>query len=151
MNAKYYKPVTTAQIKKIYTLMTQQGIKENEKETIVMSLTDWRTQSVKNMTCREASTLIAFLLGKFKPGASVNTGAYEEKRRAAFKGIYALAWKMDIIYGDSDEDYQMNIAKLNMFCRSRGTVKKNLTEQTHDEMRRTHRQFEAIYRKFKKA
>ena len=38
----------------------------------------------------------------------------------------------------------MNIAKINMFCRERGTVKKNISEMNLTELKKTKRQFEAI-------
>ncbi|WP_305156625.1 hypothetical protein [uncultured Muribaculum sp.] len=39
----------------------------------------------------------------------------------------------------------MNTAKLNLFCRKRGTVKKDIALQSLLELKRTHRQFERIY------
>ena len=38
----------------------------------------------------------------------------------------------------------MNIAKINKFCRERGTVKKNISEMNLTELRKTKKQFEAI-------
>lgn len=141
MRTKEQKPVTTAQIKKIHVLLQQKGLME-EKETMMYSISDGRTQSTKELTCNEAKQLISILLGDDKD---------REKQMSIFAAIYGLAWKMDIIYGTTDDDYQMNIAKLNMFCRQRGTVKKNLTEQNLIEIKKTHRQFEAMYKKFKEA
>jgi hypothetical protein len=138
MKTKETKPITTAQIKKIHTLLGQQGLM-NEKRTIIHSVSEGRTDSTKLLTANEARQLISLLLGADED---------YKKRQEVFKAIYGLAWKMDIIYGNTDDDYQMNIAKLNVFCRERGTVKKNLTTQNLVEMRRTHRQFEAMYRKF---
>ena len=47
-------------------------------------------------------------------------------------------------YGDTWEDKMMNIAKINRFCRERGTVKKNITEMTLPELKKTRKQFEAM-------
>lgn len=137
MKTAGYKPITTAQIKKIHTLLNQQGLMD-EKRTIIHSVSSGRTDSTKELTLNEARQLISLLLGGNED---------REKKQKIFKAIYGLAWKMDIIYGDTDEDYQMNIAKLNVFCRQRGTIKKNLTEQNLIEMRKTHRQFEAMFKK----
>lgn len=133
-------PITTAQIKKIHTLLNKQGLLD-EKRTIVYSVTSGRTDSTKELTLNEAKQLINLLL---------DNDNSQEKRQQVFKAIYGLAWKMEIVYGTTDEDYQMNLAKLNVFCRERGTVKKNLTEQTLKEMYRTRRQFEAMYSKYNK-
>jgi hypothetical protein len=71
-----------------------------------------------------------------------------EKRKSVYATIYKIARIMGIIYGDTQDDFEMNKAKLNKFCRERGTVKKNLTEMTISELNKTHRQFEAMVRKF---
>jgi hypothetical protein len=72
----------------------------------------------------------------------------EESSKTTVHAIWKLAWKMGIIYGDSQEDYEMNRAKLNLFCKERGTVKKNLTQMNIIELRKTHKQFEAMFTKF---
>jgi len=71
------------------------------------------------------------------------------KLRNEYTAIWKIAWEMGIIYGNTEDDYQMNKAKLNKFCRERGTVKKNLNEMILPEMQKTHRQFEAMYSKYK--
>ena len=138
MKARSNKPITAAQIKKIHVLLNERGLME-DKRGFIHQISDGRTQSTKELTANEARYLISFLLGEEDQ---------TEKMQATFRAIYFLAFKMDIIYGETDADYHMNIAKLNMFCRQRGTVKKNLTEQNLIEMRKTHRQFEAMYSKF---
>lgn len=140
MTTKAQKPITKAQITKIHTLLSKQGLMD-EKKTLIHSVSNGRTDSTKELTLDEARQLISLLLG-----AKDDT----DKRKEMFRIIYSLAWKMDIIYGDTDDDYHMNVAKLNVFCRERGTVKKNLTVQSLVEMRRTRRQFEAMYSKSNK-
>jgi hypothetical protein len=138
------KPITPAQIKKIHALLNQKGIMEH-KRAIIHSFSDGRTTSTKELTCNDAKLLIDHL-------QQHDEKAREEIRKRArveFRAIYGLAWKMDIIYGTTDDDYHINVAKLNMFCRERGTVKKNLTDMTLAELCKTHRQFEAMYNKFK--
>jgi len=138
MKTKQIKPITKAQITKIHVLLNQKGLIA-EKRTIIHSVSNGRTESSKELTSNEAVYLISFL--------SEDTD--REKKITVFKAIYGIAWQMGIIYGDTDEDYQMNKAKLNVFCRERGTVKKNLSEQNLLEMRKTHRQFEAMFKKYK--
>lgn len=132
------KPITSAQIKKIHVLLNERGLMD-EKRNFMHQVSNGRTQSTKELTANEARYLISYLLGEKDQ---------TKKIQAVFRAIYFLAFEMGIIYGETDEDYHMNIAKLNMFCRERGTVKKNLTEQNLIEMRKTHRQFEAMYSKF---
>jgi len=140
MKTQENKPITTAQIKKIHTLLNQQGLLD-EKPTLVYSISEGRTQSTKELTVNEGKRLITFLLN--------DDNVNESKCVAVFRAIYRLAWDMDIIYGKTTDDYHMNVAKLNMFCRERGTVKKNLSQMNLTELRKTQRQFEAMYSKHK--
>lgn len=140
MNTQTYKPVTTAQIKKIYVLLQQKGLMD-EKETMINSVSDGRTQSTKELTCNEAKRLISFLLDE--------NAEIKRKMEKHVDAIWDLAWEMGIIYGKTQDDFEMNIAKLNKFCRQRGAVKKNFTAMTLPELQKIHRQFEAMYRKYK--
>lgn len=141
MTIKNIKPISKGQIKIIHVLLSERGIMD-EKRNIVHSISSGRTTSTKELTANEARQLIGLL---------VCEGDKTEKQKSVFRSIYGIAYKMDIIYGDTDDDYQMNLAKLNMFCRERGTVKKNLAEQSYMEMCRTLRQFEAMYNKHKQS
>lgn len=138
MNIQTLKPVTTAQIKKIHVLLQQKGVVD-EKQTMVYSISNGRTESTKELTCREAKQLIDFLISE--------NPEEDNKIKAIYRAIWKLAWEMEIIYGTTDDDYQMNKAKLNMFCRQRGTVKKSLFDMDLPELKKTHRQFEAMYKK----
>jgi len=138
MNTKEIKSVSTAQIRKIHVLLNQKGL-IGQKETMVNSVSRGRTQSTKELTFDEARELIIFLSEK---------GDESENKRKIFKAVWKLDRKMGIIYGNTDEDYQMNRAKLNMFCRQRGSVKKNIPEMNLIELRKIHRQFEAMYKKY---
>jgi len=140
MEAQTYKPVTTAQIKKIHVLLNQKGLMD-EKETIVNAMSDGRTVSTKELTLSEAKRVISFLMNE--------NAEIQIKLRNEYTAIWKIAWEMGIIYGNTEDDYQMNKAKLNKFCRERGTVKKNLNEMILPEMQKTHRQFEVMYSKYK--
>jgi hypothetical protein len=140
MKKQMYKPVTTAQIKKIHVLLQQKGLMD-EKATMVNSISDGRTQSTKELSCNEAKRLIAFLMDE--------NAEIQMKINNIYMIIWRLAWDMGIIYGKTDDDHEMNKAKLNIFCRTRGSVKKNLTEMNLPELQKIHKQFEAMYSKYK--
>lgn len=139
--SKVNNPVSPAQIKKIHVLLQQKGLME-EKATMVHSMSEGRTQSTKELSCCEAKRLIAFLMDE--------NAEIQMKMKNIYLAIWKLAWETGIIYGETDDDYQMNKAKLNIFCRTRGSVKKNLTEMNLSELQKIHRQFEAIYNKYKR-
>ena len=48
---------------------------------------------------------------------------------------------------DTPEDFEMNKAKINVFCRTRSKFRKPITEMTLEELKEVKRQFEALARK----
>lgn len=124
------KPITPDQIKKIQVLITQQCLRDF-KEGIIGQFTNTRTISVKEMYLSEAKELIQAL-------------TTQDRNEPLRKKIIALAYKAGIIYGDTPEDKKINAAKLNMFLRERGTVKKDLFRMNYDELTRTISQFHQI-------
>jgi len=138
MKTQVSKAITTAQIKKIHVLLNEKGLMD-EKKTMVCSVSSGRTESTKELSFEEAKALIIFL--------KEDSSEIENKKRAIYKAIWNIAWQMGIIYGSTEEDYQMNRAKLNMFCKQRGTIKKNLSDMNYIELKKTQRQFEAMFKR----
>lgn len=130
------KPITPAQLKKIQTVFTRLGFGKEDKVAMIGHLTKGRATSTKDITFNEAKYLIIFLSGDTEPGKS--------NADAIIQSIYLLAYDIGMCYGDTPEDKLMNCAKINKFCRERGTVKKNITEMTLPELKKTKKQFEAI-------
>jgi hypothetical protein len=111
----FYKSVTAAQIRKIYVILQQKGLMD-EKGVLVYSISDGRTESTRELTCHEAKRLIDFLLDD--ASEKIN-----DLKKSNYKAVWRIALEMNMIYGDTDDDYQMNKAKLNMFCHQHGTVR----------------------------
>ena len=143
MNTKIKKLITTAQIKALHAMLNKYGLLEYKHEYI-RDITNGRTESAKELTQEEAGFFFTWF------NKNVDTSVEDERRKTYFKAIWKIAWDLGIIYGDSDEDFEMNKAKLNQFCRDRGTVKKNITIMDSLELRKTQRQFEAILHKHNK-
>lgn len=122
--------VTNAQLSKLHVLLTQLKILD-QKADLVLQFTGYRSISSKEMTKDEATELIRHL------------SKYDscDKMR---KKVFALAYEAGIIYGDSWEDKKMNAAKLNLFLQERGTVRKELSKMTKEELVKTVSQFEQI-------
>jgi hypothetical protein len=78
-----------------------------------------------------------------REGSLLTFAGYDPNERLK-NSIFSLAYRAGIIYGDTPEDKKMNTAKLNMFLREKGAVKKELNQMTRDDLVKTHRQFEAI-------
>lgn len=126
--------VTAPQLKKIHTLLGELGIMDRKPE-IVYSFTNGRTGSSRDLTLMEAKALIEYLMGS-------------QERTVVVKRIWHLAYEMNIIVPGDHNEKAMNAAKLDKFCEQRGTVKKALSTQSLKEVKRTVKQFEAMYNKY---
>ncbi len=122
--------INKQQLTKIHVLLNQFGIMDDKAE-LVNQFTNGRETSSKQMTFNEARNFLTHL-SKFDP--------LDKMRRK----VFALAYSANIIYGDSKEDRQMNIAKLNMFLREKGAVKKELNKMNKDELVKVVNQFSQI-------
>ncbi|RGD79072.1 hypothetical protein [Bacteroides caccae] len=116
------------------------GFEPEDKQGIISSLTKGRVTSTKDITFEEAKVLINYLMGK----TDQKKEAYQAECRDIVRQIYHLSYEVGMSYGDTPEDKLMNCAKINKFCRERGTVKKNITEMNLTELKKTKKQFEAM-------
>ncbi len=131
------KTITKPQLAKIHVLLNNSGMLD-EKKDIVLAETNGRTESSRELSFEEAKNLIGRLV------------EYDPKERQKSL-IFTLAYRSGIIYGSTGEDKKMNAAKLNMFLKDRGAVKKGLHEMNLPELIKTHRQFEAIAKNTQKS
>ena len=127
------KPITPAQLKLIHVLLGQLDLMDR-KQDLVYSFSNNRTESSRELTLIEANALIDYLQSR-------------DDRKRIVKAIWFLARQVGIISGNSWEDNKMNAAKLDSFCTSRGSVKKPDGEQTLKELKKTHKQFEMIFKR----
>lgn len=135
------KALSPAQLKKLQTMFSKLGFEPEDKKALISLLTDGRATSTKDITFDEAKHLISHLSGETEP----DKAAYQEQCRKVVGQIYRLSYEIGMSFGDTPEDKLMNCAKINKFCRERGTVKKNISEMNLQELRKTHRQFEAMF------
>lgn len=131
------KNITPPQLAKIHVLLSQLGLLDDKKE-IIANFSKGRTESSKELSSEEARQLLISLT-EYSPN---------ERLKSL---IFSLAYQSGIIYGSSQEDKKMNAAKLALFLKERGTVKKELNQMTYPELIKTHRQFEAIVKNTNKS
>ena len=136
--------ISKAQITKIQTMLPRLGFSAEDRSELISTLTHNRTSSTKDLTSKEATYLINYLNGRISPKSVQEQQEYQEQCKNEVAAIYRLSYMVGMSYGDTWEDKMMNIAKINRFCRERGTVKKNITEMTLPELKRTRTQFEAM-------
>lgn len=140
------KPITPGQIKIVQTLFSKIGFDKEDRRAVISQLTGNRASSTKDITFGEAKYLIAYLKGEIKPPKESKELHYK-----IFNQIYYYSYLSGICYGDTEEDRLMNIAKINKFCKERGTVKKELSEMTLFEMKRTLKQFISIWERIQES
>lgn len=126
----YMKTITPPQLSKLHVLLNNNGML-SEKRDIIRKVSDGRTESSKELSYDEAKYLIGVLV------------EYDPKERQKSL-IFSLAYRAGIIYGSTGEDKKINAAKLNLFLKERGAVKKELNTMDISELIKIHRQFEAI-------
>ncbi|PZP44840.1 MAG: hypothetical protein DI598_14040 [Pseudopedobacter saltans] len=121
---------TKPQIQKINILLRELGIYE-DKEVLVAGYTGSRTTHISEMYTNEARALIQKLV----------TLSPKEKLK---NNVIHLGYRCGLLYGETDVDKKINVAKLNIFLRQRGSVKKDLDKMNMEELTKTKRQFEAM-------
>ena len=147
------KPVTKDQIKIIHTLLNANGLLE-EKPDIIYHLTEGRTSSTKELSLIEAKHFIEWLT-KLDPVANKNRKEFTEPRKMQDwldkksianmkKKVFALAYEIGMIWGNSVEDSKMNVIKINQFLLSKGTVKKELNDLNRSEAIKVVNQFQKM-------
>lgn len=119
-----------AQIQKIHVLLNRFGWID-EKKTIIDQVTEGRTESSRELSFEEAKDLLR-QLSEYDPTERIKSL------------IFSLAYRANIIYGGDGIDKKINAAKLNLFLKDRGAVKKELNEMDYPELLKVHRQFEAV-------
>lgn len=129
------KKITPPQLQKIHILLNSLGLIQ-EKKSIVSHFSDGRTESTKGLTYDEAFKLIRSL------------SEYDPKERLKSL-VFSLAYQAGVIYGSTPDDKKINAAKLNLFIKQRGAVKKELNSMNYTELVKIHRQFEAIVKSVK--
>ena len=98
-------------------------------------------QSSKELSFDEARRLLA----------SLNEDQAEKAREEAkklVKAIFCLSFQISFLNkgyaNDTQEEFQMNIAKLNVFARSKSAARKNVSEMYPSELKAFKKQLEAI-------
>lgn len=145
MKRTFDKPVTRQQIKALHVIFAKQGMSDDDRHDYISWLTGGRTNSTKGLTFDEATKIISM------HAQGEKARQYEEARKLVGI-IYKLSFEISFLNKNfkgcnSAEDYEMNKAKINAFCRNKTRFRKNINEMTLEELHEVRRQFEKIARK----
>ena len=144
MRTTVNKPITAQQVKALHATFRQLGMDDENRHNFISHFTQGRTSSTKELTMDEARKLLDDL-GKD------HRETYQREAKQVCKQIYALSFQISFLNKGFDngtaEEFEMNKAKINMFCRNNTRFHKNLTEMTLAELKEVKKQMEAIARK----
>lgn len=138
------RPVTPQQLKALQATFHSIGYDDDDRHDFITQYTNGRVSSTKDLTMHEARNLLEQLNGE-------NKKKRQEESKALCRSIYSLSMRISFLNKDypaeTEEDRQMNFAKINIFCRQRTKFRKNLTVMTMEELKEVKKQMEAIARK----
>lgn len=135
------KTISPQQLKALHAAFRRIGMDDDARHDCISSFTEGRTQSSKDLSFDEARRLIA----------SLNEDQAEKAREEAkklVKAIFGLSFQISFLNkgftNDTEEEFNMNKAKLNMFARSKSASHKNVSEMYLSELKAFKKQLEAI-------
>lgn len=135
------KPISPQQLKALQACFGKIGMDTDERHDFVRQFTDGRVSSTKELTFDEARLMLTRLNGNKE---KVN----QAEVLNLVKSIYHLSMRVSFLNKDfpSDNmaDFEMNKAKINIFCRNRTKYRKNLTLMSVAELKGVKKQLEAI-------
>ena len=113
----------------------------------IYSFTSGRTQSSKELTMEEARQL----LEKLNPMDDKSRQLQHREAQMLFRDIYRLSFLIPQLNqgftSDSEEEYRMNVAKLNVWARKYTKARKDVTRMALWELQETKKQLEAFMRR----
>lgn len=128
-------PMATAEqvnvINEMYTDINKKIYDPIDVESMVALYSDNRVYEPQGLKFAEAVEMIDYEMAKIET-IKLKKSVLEE------------GYRNGMLYGETWEDRAMNIAKLNKFLRKKGRVKKDLDEQTDDELRETFWQIHSL-------
>lgn len=140
------KTISPQQMKALQTTFRRIGMDDDARHDCIYAFTDGRTQSSKELSFDEARRLLA----------SLNEDQAEKackEVKELVKAIFGLSFQISFLNkgytNDTQEEFQMNIAKLNVFARSKSASHKNVSKMYLSELRAFKKQLEAVAHKEK--
>lgn len=138
------KSVSPPQLKALHASFHKMGYDDDDRHDFIARFTDGRTDSTKELTFDEARLLLERLNIDRQQAA-------RKEAKALCRSIYALSLQITFLNkdyaSDSEADFEMNKAKINLFCRTHTKFRKNLTLMTLPELKEVKKQLEVIARK----
>lgn len=139
--------ITPGQMKALHATFNRLRMDVDARHDCIYSFTGGRTQSSKDLTIREAQQL----LEKLNPMDDKAREMQNREARMVFRDIYRLSFLIPQLNqgftSDNEEEYRMNVAKLNVWARKYTKARKDVTRMALWELQETKKQLEAFMRR----
>lgn len=144
------KSITPAQQKALHATFHSLRMDDEARHGCIYHFTGGRTQSSKELTMDEARQLLA----RLNPMDDKAKSLQQKEAQMVFRDIYGLSFLIPQLNkgftSDSEDEYRMNVAKINVWARKYSNARKNVTQMTVWELQETKRQMEAFMRREEK-
>lgn len=141
------KPITPQQLKALHATFHSLRMDDDARHSCIYSFTNGRTQSSKELTIQEARQL----LEKLNPMDDKAKELQNREAQLVFRSIYRLSFLIPQLNqgftSNNEEEYQMNVAKLNVWARKYTKMRKDVTRMALWELQETKKQLEAFMRR----
>lgn len=139
-----FKPATNEQKKFIHQLKRSLRMDDDTYRDMIYTMTDGRTNSSAEISIDEACSIIRKLKGDPTPGEV----ARDKEAKDILSKIYAASLHIKCInaqfVSDDEAEVMMNRGKINNFLARGGKIKKPITRQNLEELKKTLRQFKQM-------
>lgn len=144
---KTIRTITAQQLKALHATFRRIGMDDEARHGCIHEFTSGRTQSSKDLTIREAQQL----LDKLNPMDDKARELQHKEAQMVFRDIYRLSFLIPQLNqgftSANEEEYQMNVAKLNVWARKYTKARKDVTRMALWELQETKKQLEAFMRR----
>lgn len=138
------RPISPGQLKALHATFRSKGFDEEERHEFICRFTDGRVSSTKELTFNEARLMLERLNESDRKKKEREKAEALKQVRAIFKLSFEISFLNKGFSNDTEEEFEMNKAKLNMFARSKSASHKNVTEMSLNELKAFKKQLEAI-------
>ena len=138
------KTISPQQLKALHATFLSKGFDEEDRHDFISRFTEGRVSSTKELTFNEARLMLELLNESDKKKKERE----QMEAKDLLKSIFFLSFEIPFLNkgfsNDTEEEFEMNKAKLNVFSRDKSASHKNVTEMSLFELKAFKRQLEAI-------
>ena len=144
------RPISGQQVKAWHAACQRIGMDDDARHGCIYEFTSGRTVSSRELTMHEARQL----LERLNPPDEKTRAMQLAEAKSVFRDIYRLSFMIPQLNqgftSDNEDEYRMNVAKLNMWARKYSKARKDVTAMKLWELQDTKKQLEAWMRREEK-